>query len=152
MAKDKTKLGKKTGIAGILLASLGFGGGTAMEATKPTSAQQELIELQEEVQERYEDTIESLETAVTKVGSVVRSGRVITQRIRDDVTDTVDEAKERAITAVASVSAEAEKVRNDFLSEAKNSVQRMIATVASGVAGIIGTVFAALGFRKEEKE
>ena len=145
------KLGKKTGIAGIVLGALGFGGGTVTETT-PTPAQEELAVLQEQVQERYEETIASLETAVSEVGSVVQSGRVITQRVRDEVRDTVDEARERAITTIAGVGEEAEDLRDDLLAEAKNSLQRLIATAASGLAGIVGTILAALGFRSGREE
>lgn len=132
------------------MGAMGFGGGTITETTNG-SAEQELIALQEQVQERYEDTIESLETAVTEVGSIVTTGRVITGRVKEEVADTVTAAKEKTITTLASVQAEAATTRAELMAEARDSLQRLIATAASGLMGIIGTVMAALGFRREDE-
>lgn len=137
------KLGKKTGIAGIILGSLGFGGGAAVETA--TAPEPEVV--------RVENTeaLEELEGAVTELGSIITSGRVITGEIRERASEVMSAAKERAVTTTASVREQAALTREELEAEVQASFQRLVATAASGLAGIVGTILAALGFRDERR-
>ena len=122
------KLGKKTGIAGIVLGALGFGGGT-LESLKPEEPSPAEIEMRE-----------NLESAVTELNGIIQSGKVITSTVRDTAESIVEETKQEVIST-----------REEIQKEVKSSLQNIVAMAASSVAGIVGTFLAALGFRNEEK-
>lgn len=137
------KLGKKTGIIGIVLGALGFGGGTVFEtATAPET---------EVVRVENTEALEELEGAVTELGSIITSGRVITGEIRERASEVMGAAKERAVTTTASVREQAALTREELEAEVQASFQRLVATAASGLAGIAGTILAALGFRDQRR-
>ena len=121
------KLGKKTGIAGIVLGALGFGG-----ASWDASQSEEVPQAQVEMRENLED-------AVNELNGIIQSGKVITGTVRDTAETIVESTKEQVAVT-----------REEITKEVRTSLQNIVATVASSVAGIVGTFLAALGFRNED--
>ena len=143
------KLGNKSGIAGLLLAWLGLGGAVStgltgeQEAASPAAPAPSVHNI---------EALETLEEAVTELGSTVQAGEFITQQVADEARATMRQARETAVSALGAARNELRQTGEELGQQARHSLQEMLATAASGLAGLVGSVLAALGFRRTPVE
>jgi hypothetical protein len=143
------KLGNKSGIVGLLMAWLGVGGAVT---TGLTGEQAAATASPPAPSVHNIEALETLEEAVNKLGSTVQAGQFISQQVADEARATVREAQETAVSALGVAREELRQTGQELGQQARHSLQEMMATAASGLAGLVGSVLAALGFRRSPEE
>ena len=139
---ELNKLGNKSGIAGIILAALGLGGGTfsgeiARELAPPAPY----------VSYEQRQANETLLAAVDRLAQVITSGEQITTQIKDNVEMIRKRAAETAQQVATDTQAEVLQTRDEVVATVRESIRAVVVKAASGLAGIVGVFLSAAGFR-----
>lgn len=140
---DLTKLGNKSGIAGIILAALGLGGGTAGDFLLSQSSQPPPAHVS--YGERRAN--ETLLAAVENLGRLLEEPRAVTEERIGEARKIVREAKETARTSLGRAKEELAGTREEIRATVRESLREVGVKAVSGLAGVVGIFLSAAGFR-----
>ncbi|MEM0964804.1 MAG: hypothetical protein AAGJ81_01465 [Verrucomicrobiota bacterium] len=136
------RLGNKSGIAGIILAALGLGGGSFSDQIAAEFAPPPPY-----VSYENRQTVQALQEAVNRLARVITHGGAITTQIKENVEVIRRQAAETTTTALEEGKAEVLQTRDEVVATVRESLNGLMVKAASWLSGIVGIFMTSAGFR-----